>query len=68
MEVDSAGGALQRRDAGNGQCLQKGVESGEGRGSFEDRKELHIFMLMGMIYWQGGKPMLEKSFNKGEEL
>lgn len=38
------------------------MESGGGRGSFEDRKELHIFVLMGMIYWiywEGGKPMLE---------
>lgn len=26
----------------------EGVGSGQGRGSFEDRKELHVFMLMGM--------------------
>lgn len=49
-------------------CLERGVESREGRGSFEDRKELHSFMLMGMIYWEGGEPMPDKPFSKGEDL
>lgn len=30
--------------------LERAVGSREGKGFFEDRKELHIFMLMGMTY------------------
>lgn len=49
--------ALERAEEGR---LWRGVWR-EGRGSFEDRKELQSFMLMGRVCQNGGKLDLEES-------